>query len=34
MEIERLKTIVITDDDIRWVESVMGGNVHFDKMRE
>ena len=33
MEIERLKTIVITDDDIRWVESVMGGNVHFDKER-
>lgn len=33
MGIERLKTIVITDDDIKWVESVMGGNVHFDKER-
>lgn len=33
MEINELQKIVITDDDIKWVESTMGGNVYFDQER-
>lgn len=30
MEIEKLANIEITDEDILWVEEMMGGKVHFD----
>lgn len=33
LEIEKIKGIEITDDDIKWVEMVMGGKVHFDESR-
>ena len=33
MEIEKLANIEITDEDILWVEEMMGGKVHFDSAR-
>jgi len=33
LEIEKLKNIEITDDDIKWVEMAMGGRIHFDEPR-
>ena len=33
MEIEKLANIEITDEDILWVEEMMGGKVHFDFAR-
>lgn len=33
MEIEKLANIAITDEDILWVEEMMGGKVHFDSAR-
>ena len=33
MEIEKLVNIEITDEDILWVEEMMGGKVHFDSAR-
>lgn len=33
MSIERLKNITITDQDIDWVESILGNDIHFDKER-
>lgn len=33
MGIERLENIKITDEDILWVEGIMGGNIHFDDAR-
>lgn len=33
LEIRKLGDIEITDDDIKWVESAMGGKIHFDKSR-
>lgn len=33
MGIERLANIEITNDDILWVEEVMGGKIHFDSAR-
>ena len=34
MGIERLKDIHITDDDIAWVESLLGDNIEFDDSRK
>jgi DNA helicase II / ATP-dependent DNA helicase PcrA len=33
MNIERLKGIKISDDDIDWVETIMGSSLHFDDNR-
>lgn len=33
MGIERLANIEITDEDILWVEDIMGGKIHFDSVR-
>lgn len=33
LEIEKIKDIEITDDDIKWVEMAMGGKIHFDESR-
>lgn len=33
MRIERLANIEITDEDILWVEDMMGGGIHFDPPR-
>lgn len=33
MKIERLANIEITDEDILWVEEIMGGKIHFDSAR-
>lgn len=33
MGIERLANIEITDEDILWVEDIMGGGIHFDSVR-
>ena len=33
MNIKRLKNIEISDDDIDWVETIMGENLHFDVNR-
>ncbi|QAT61988.1 hypothetical protein EQM13_10515 [Acidilutibacter cellobiosedens] len=33
MEIDRLKEIEITDEDIQWVEETLGHEVHFDSTR-
>lgn len=33
MNIERLKDIEISDDDIDWVETIMGASLHFDVNR-
>lgn len=33
MGIERLANIEITDEDILWVEEMMGGGIHFDSAR-
>ena len=33
MGIERLANIEITDEDILWVEGMMGGSIHFDSAR-
>jgi DNA helicase-2/ATP-dependent DNA helicase PcrA len=33
MRIERLKDIEINDDDIDWVETIMGVSLHFDENR-
>ena len=34
MSIEKLKDIHITDDDIAWVESLLGDNIEFDDSRK
>lgn len=31
--IEKLANIEITDEDILWVEEIMGGDIHFDESR-
>jgi len=33
MRIDRLKDIEITDEDIQWVEEIMGGKIRFDTTR-
>lgn len=33
MEIERLRQIEITDEDIDWVESILKNGIHFDDTR-
>lgn len=33
LEIEKIKDIEITDDDIKWAEIAMGGIIHFDESR-
>ena len=33
LEIEKIKDIEITDDDIKWAEMAMGGIIHFDESR-
>ncbi len=33
MGIEKLANIEITDEDILWVEGIMGGDIHFDESR-
>ncbi len=33
LEIDRLKQIEITDEDIQWVEETMGGKIQFDSAR-
>ncbi len=33
MGIERLTNIEITDEDILWIEEIMGGKIHFDSDR-
>lgn len=34
MSIQRLNNICITDDDISWIESIMGKNITFDDSRK
>ncbi len=33
MQIDRLNNIKITNEDIQWVEGIMGGKIHFDSAR-
>ena len=33
MGIERLANIEITDEDILWIEAMIGGSIHFDSAR-
>ena len=33
MAVEKFKNIVIEDEDIDWVESIMEGGLHFDEAR-
>ena len=33
MAVEKLKNIIIEDEDIDWVESIMEGGLHFDEAR-